>query len=109
MANTYSPNFTVDSVFSDISAAEITGTGYTAGGATLASVSWSTTGGINKLTATNPAWATSTLTARFAVVYDSTVSNALVACLDFGADVSSVGATFTVTIPSGGILQETTP
>ena len=80
---------------------EVAGTGYTAGGATLAgfSVSVDTATAILDFT-TDPTWANSTITARGALIYNSTKGNKAVAVLDFGADISSTNGTFTVTLPA---------
>ncbi len=80
---------------------EVVGTGYTAGGATLAgySVTLDTDTGILDWT-TDPSWAASTITARGALIYNSSVSNKAVAVLDFGADITSTAGTFLVTLPA---------
>lgn len=85
---------------------EVTGTGYTAGGATLANVAVTYTGGTNtiKFDADDASWTTSTITARYAVVYDDTATDKpLILYVDFGADVVSTGGTFTIAWASGGI------
>ena len=76
---------------------EVSGTGYTAGGAaTTTSVSVTdTTAFVNF---SNVVW-TAALTARGALIYNSSKSNKAVAILDFGADKTSV-TTFTVTMPA---------
>ena len=76
---------------------EVSGTGYTAGGAaTTTSVSVTdTTAFVNF---GNVSW-TAALTARGALIYNSSKSNKAVAILDFGADKTSV-TTFTVTMPA---------
>lgn len=88
---------------------EVTGTGYTARGATLASKSVTYDAGSNTLVldAADPVWSAATITARGMVIYKDTGSDAtspLIAFHDFGADVSSTGADFTYQIPnvSGG-------
>lgn len=87
------------------------GNGYTTGGATLANKSIGYTAGTNviKLDADNAAWAASTITARYAVVYDSTPeSNKPMLCyIDFGEDVASTAGTFTITWHDDGILTIT--
>lgn len=80
---------------------EVTGTGYTAGGATVAcTVTKDTANDKVTLAFASTSWATATITARAAVIYKSRggSSNAdeLVAYIDFGSDVSSTAATFTV-------------
>lgn len=79
---------------------EVSGTGYTAGGATLSGFSVSADGTTAILDFTDPTWANSTITARGALIYNSTQSNKAVAVLDFGADISSTNDTFTVTFPA---------
>ena len=78
---------------------EITGTGYTAGGQTLTGVSINTaTDGTVYVNFDNVTWSGSQLTARGALIYNVTQSNASVAVLDFGADKTMTN--FTVTMPA---------
>ncbi len=79
---------------------EVSGTGYTAGGATLAgfSVTLDTDTAMLDWT-TDPSWASATITARGAVIYNSSRSNKALAVIDFGADITSTNGTFTVTLP----------
>lgn len=59
------------------------------------------------LDAADPSWASSTITARYAVIYDSTpgtdATRPLIALINFGADVSSTAATFSITFDVLGI------
>ncbi|AEG18630.1 hypothetical protein [Methanobacterium paludis] len=83
--------------YADISANEVVGTRYTAGGITLTNVAVSldTTNHVVKLTADDPAWETSTITGRYAVIYDaSTADNLLIAFSDFGEDKSTSNIEF---------------
>ena len=90
---------------------EVTGTGYTAGGATLANVTVTqdNTNDLAKFDADDVSWATSTITARGAVLYKArggaSSADELVKYFDFGSDQSSVGAAFTVQFNANGILQ----
>jgi hypothetical protein len=90
---------------------EITGTGYTATGATLGTKTSVYTGGTNTwaFDAADAVWTTSTFTARYAVIYDSTpatdATRPLICYIDFGADVSVSAGTFTVTFAAGGICN----
>lgn len=75
----------------------------TAAGQTVADggVTWAEIGpGIVVLDAADPSWASSTITARRAVVYDdSPATNGtkpLICCIDFGQDESSANGSFTV-------------
>lgn len=80
---------------------EVVGAGYTAGGATLAGIvqALDTDTAVMDFT-TDPTWVASTITARGAVVYDSTNGNKVRAVLDFGSDITSTAGTFTVTLPA---------
>jgi hypothetical protein len=81
---------------------EVTGTGYTAGGNTLGSVSVTYDAASNEVRIlwADSSWTTSTITARYAVIYKSrgglSSADELVGYIDFGADVSSTAGTFTL-------------
>ena len=89
------------------------GTGYTAGGATLGSPTLTYTAGTNvlKLSGDNVSWAASTITARYAIIYDSSPgtagTNPLLCYVDFGGNVTSTAGTFTITWAAGGIATIT--
>src|SRR5882724_8377295 len=53
---------------------EVSGTGYTAAGATLASVTVTPSSLVVTIDAADTSWTTSTITARYAVIYDATPS-----------------------------------
>jgi hypothetical protein len=76
-----------------------TGTGYTTGGNTLSGNAISYDGTTAWITFSNSSWAGVTLTARGALIYDSSRSNAAIAVLDFGADKTATAGTFTVQMP----------
>jgi len=85
---------------------EVVGTGYTAGGNTLA-ISTDPTSGNNDasiptafVSFSNTSWASSSITARGALIYNSTQGNKSVAVLDFGADKTTANATFLITFPA---------
>ena len=81
---------------------EASGTGYTAGGATLTIATNPTaTSGTAYLTFSTVTWTTSSITARGALIYRSSgTGNNAVAVLDFGADKTTLNSTFTVTFPT---------
>lgn len=80
---------------------EVVGTGYTAGGNTLTvSVVPTSSGTTAYLSFSNSSWATATITARGAMIYNSTQSNKCVAVLDFGSDKTSTAGTFTIVFPT---------
>lgn len=107
--STYTPNQDSHAYKSDITN-EVTGTGYTAGGATLTSPTVTYTAGTNTqaFDAADTSWATATITARYAVIYDATpgsdATRPLIGYVDFGADVVSTAGTFLITWASGGIF-----
>lgn len=105
----HSPNQDTHDFFDDVTA-EVTGTGYTAGGATLANKSLVCTNNVIKLDADDTSWATSTITARRAIIYKSTgtaSTSPLLGWVDFGADVSSSAGTFQITWDAAGIATIT--
>lgn len=78
---------------------EVSASGYTAGGNTLTvSTAPTSSSTIAYVSFANTSWS-SALTARGALIYNSSKSNKAVAVLDFGADKTSSG-TFTVTFPT---------
>lgn len=113
LTNAYTPDQDAHNYFDDVVANEVAGTGYTAGGATLGTPSITYTGGTNvfKMDGDDTSWSSSTITARYAVVYDSSpATNAtrpLIAYVDFGADVSSTAGTFQITWHANGIATVT--
>lgn len=82
---------------------EVSGTGYSAGGATLSGRATTLTGDVASIDFADPSWSSSTITARGAMIYNSSKSNKSLAVFDFGADVSSSSSTFTVNIPASGV------
>lgn len=104
--NTITPNFDTHDHFSDLSSGEVSGTGYTAGGATLAGKSIAISGGDLDWDATDPTWSSSTITARGGLIYDDTLTNdPLICLLNFGSDIESTNGTFTVAFAAGGFIQ----
>lgn len=92
---------------------EVTGTGYTAGGATLGSklaVISGLSSNIVCLDAADTSWTTATITARYAVIYKDTGSSAtdpVLGYVDFGADTTATAGTFSITWDTYGIFQTT--
>jgi len=109
--STYTPDQDAHDYFNDVTN-EVTGTGYTAGGATLGSKTVGYTAGTNtfKFDAADTSWTTSTITARYAVIYVDTgtpSTSPLIAYVDFGADVSTTAGTFLITWDAAGIFTVT--
>jgi len=80
---------------------EVSGTGYTAGGQTMTGVtiSYDATNSVAYVNFANVVWNPAAFTARCALIYDATASNASIAVIDFGADKTCIN-TFTVTMPA---------
>lgn len=109
VTSSYTPNFDTHDFFNDVTN-EITGTGYTAGGATLASQTSTIDATDHEwvFDAADSTWTTSTITARAAIVYKSTGNSAtspLIAYIDFTTDRVSDGGTFQITWNSEGIVN----
>ena len=79
---------------------EVVGTGYTAGGNTLAGATVSLTGTTAFVDCTDTTWSTATITARGALIYNSSKSDKAIAVLDFGSDKTSTAGDFTVQFPT---------
>ena len=79
---------------------EVAGTGYVAGGKSLEGRTAGSGSGVAWIDFDDVSWEEANITARGALIYNATRANKSVAVLDFGADISSSGATFTVEFPA---------
>lgn len=79
---------------------EVVATGYTAGGNTLSGAAITLSGTTAFVDFSNTTWTTATITARGALIYNSSKSDKSVAVLDFGGDKSSTAGDFTVIMPT---------
>jgi hypothetical protein len=112
LSSSYTPDQDAHDYFNDVSSAEVSGTGYTAGGNTLGSktATYDSANNVIVLDAADTTWSSSTITARYAVVYDSTgtaSTSPLIGYVDFGSDQSSTNGNFTITWDSTGIVRIT--
>ena len=103
VTSSYTPDFGTHDFKSDVTN-EVTGTGYSADGKSLTSVTLTQSGGTITFDAADVTWASSTITARGAVVYDTGTSNALVCYIDFGSDKSSSSGDFVLSFNASGIF-----
>ena len=87
---------------SNLGTDEVTGTGYTSGGATLTGFSATLQGTTGCLDFAAASWASSTISATGALIYDSTASNKAVAYIDFSGTITSTNGTFSVNMPAVG-------
>ncbi|HRS26488.1 MAG TPA: hypothetical protein P5140_08120 [Methanofastidiosum sp.] len=108
LSNAYTPNKD-HAYFSDINSNEVTGTGYTAGGALLTGITLTKQDSSDnvKVTGNDVTWVSSTITARYAVIYKATGTpgtSPLILCFDFGTDKQSIDGNFTIEWASEGIF-----
>jgi hypothetical protein len=90
--------------WSQISANEIAGTGYTANGELLASQTV-TQAASAKFDGADTAWTTATFSAWFAVLYDDTLAgDDLICSFDFDGEQAVVAGTFTIQWHADGII-----
>lgn len=82
-----------------ITAGEVTGAGYAAGGIALTGATVSLSGGIAYVDFADATWPSASFTARGALIYNVSKGNKAVAILDFGAD-KTTSTTFVVQMPS---------
>lgn len=83
-----------------ISADEVVGAGYVAGGEIIVSVTPTSTGTIAFTDFNDAIWPNSTITANGALIYNSSKANKAVAVLAFGGDKTTVGGDFSVIFPT---------
>lgn len=113
LTNAFAPNQDTQDYFDDVVASEVTGAGYTAGGVTLANkqVSYDAASNTFIFDADDVVIPNSTITARYAVVYDATpgtnATRPLIGYVDFVSDQSSTVGNFTITWDASGILRAT--
>jgi len=87
---------------------EASGTGYTAGGATLPVASGVTSSGtVAYVDFTDVTWSSSSITARGALIYKSASGNPAVAVIDFGGEVQSSSGDFTISWPAPSATNAT--
>lgn len=86
---------------------EVSGTGYTAGGATLTiSTNPTSSGTTAYLDFSDVTWASSSITARAALIYNADgVTNPSVAVIDFGEDKQTSSADFVVQFPAADAVN----
>lgn len=110
VTSSYTPDIDTHDFWDDVSANEASGTGYTAGGATLANPTVAVVGAsdLAKFDADDVVWTiSSALSARYAVIYKATgtaSTSPLIAYIDLGATYSLASGTLTLTWSVSGIL-----
>jgi hypothetical protein len=99
--SSYAPDQDTHEFYSDVTN-QVTGAGYTAGGATLSSksVNYDSASNVTSLRAGATSWTNATFTTRYAVVYKDTGTGStspLIGYVDFGGDETVSSGTFTIT------------
>lgn len=113
LSSSYTPDQDNHQTWSQVKGAEVSGTGYTAGGATLGgkTVNYDAPNNVTVLDAEDVTWSNSTITARYAVIYDDAgatdADKVLMGYVDFGTDQASTNGNFTITWDAGGIFRFT--
>lgn len=98
-----------DDVWTDISANEVSGSGYTAGGKAVTSVTVTVddTDLQVEIDFDDVDWANSSIKAYHAVLYNDDKDDKLVLSEDFGGEQRSISGTFKYQLPSGGVILGT--
>lgn len=111
ITSSWTPNIDTDVYFSTPEAYEVSGTGYTAGGQALAgkAVTVDNTDNEGVFDANDVVWTTSTITARYAVLYKklggASSADPIIGYIDFGTDKISTAGSFTITWNAEGIIN----
>lgn len=108
VTDTETPDFNADNFRDDVTANEVSGTGYSAGGVVITSTELTISGGVLTYDAADASWASSTIAnAMAAVGYfargGADTADELVFLSDFVSAASSSGGTFTVQWSASGI------
>ena len=108
--SSYTPDRDAHDFFDDITN-EVSGTGYSAGGATLANVSVTQDNTNDRITidADDASWSSSSIAnARYAIIYKSTgtaSTSPLIAVIDLGSNRSSSLSNFVIQFNASGIIR----
>jgi len=82
------------------SSVEVTGTGYTATGATLVNISPTVAQNVAFVDFNDVTFSTATITASAALIYNTSNSSKAVVVLDFGGNKTSTNGDFTIQFPA---------
>ena len=84
---------------------EVSGGGYTTGGKVLTQTTPASLDTTAYVDFADVSWNNANFTARAALIYNSTQGNKAVAVLDFGADKTANGGTFTIQFPTATVAN----
>jgi hypothetical protein len=112
----YTPNQNTHSTWADLSAAQVTGTGYTAGGQSITQAVARSAANVN-FDCDDKSWPSSTITAKYAALVrdvdsdgDLDSTDDILAFCDLetgGGSVSTTAAALTITMNAGGLFNLT--
>lgn len=111
--NVYAPNVDTDDFRDDVSANEIAGAGYSAGGQALTSVAVTYDAASNEIRFDfdDPTWTGASFTCRYLVVYKhrggAASADELIMYVDFGGDETVASGTFIYQVPATGAGKAT--
>jgi hypothetical protein len=107
VTDTYTPDFNAHDFRNDITN-EVSGTGYTAGGAAFTSTEITLSGGTLTWDFADPSWTTSTISSAMAgvcyTVVGADTTDQLLLLLDFVTAVSTSAGTLAVAVAAGGAM-----
>jgi hypothetical protein len=113
LTSSYTPDQDAHAKRSDLTASEVSGTGYTAGGMTLANKTFTqdNTNNLGYFDCDDPLWTGATITARYCALYKSrggaASADELGPIYDFGSNITSTNGPFTITVNAAGLIQLT--
>jgi len=111
LSNAYTPDFDAHEAWDDVSASEITGTGYLADGEALTSktATFDAASDWTTYDAADTVWAVASFTARYAVLYNNSpaadADKKLILLVDFGQDESPSVENFTIAWSADGVFR----
>lgn len=109
--SSYTPDQNAHNYFDDITnEVSDSGTGYTAGGATLGSKTCTVSTTTTTVDAADTSWSSATFTCRYAIVYyasGTAGTSTLIGYVDFGGDQTVSSGTFTIQWSASGIITFT--
>lgn len=112
VTSAYTPAPTTDNFINDVSANEVSGTNYTAGGETIGSISIVESAGVSTVDGADVVWlqnAAGFSNARYAVIYKDTgtpTTSPLVGYIDLTTDKSNVNGDLTIQWGAQGIFTQ---
>lgn len=111
LTNEYTPDQVNDKVIGDVSEFEVVGQNYEAGGKSLTNKTLTHANNVTTFNADEVYWDNSTLSVKYAVLYDNTSpvpeEKTLISFVDFNEVVSSFDGTFKIVWNAGGIFTIT--